>query len=135
MGLGTFQPIYTKNIEEHTIHEEEYTITESQAERINQAKSDGKKIVAIGTTSLRTLESANLDGTIKSGNNKTKLYIYPPYKLKFVDILFTNFHTPKSSLLVLVSTIIGRDKLFEIYNYAIKNRYRFFSYGDAMIIL
>ncbi|HOV14142.1 MAG TPA: tRNA preQ1(34) S-adenosylmethionine ribosyltransferase-isomerase QueA [Spirochaetota bacterium] len=135
VGLGTFQPIYSENIEEHKIHEEEYTITEEDAQNINNAKKNGKKIVAVGTTSLRALESAYGDGVIKSGFNKTNLYIYPPYRLKFVDALFTNFHTPKSSLLILVSTIIGKDKLFDIYNYAIKKEYRFFSYGDAMLIL
>jgi len=134
VGLGTFQPIYTQNIEEHKIHEEEYFIERNEADKINKAINN-KKIIPVGTTSLRTLETAYNNGKIKYGNGVSNLYIYPSYKFEVADGLLTNFHTPKSSLLVLVSAILGRDKLFEIYDYAIKKEYRFFSYGDAMLIL
>lgn len=135
VGLGTFQPIYVDNIEDHKIHTEEYSVSEEEASKINEAIKNKKKILAVGTTSLRTLESSFKNGYIESGFGSTDLYIYPPYNFKVVDSLFTNFHTPKSSLLVLVSSLIGREKLFEIYDYAIKKEYRFFSYGDAMLIL
>jgi len=135
VGLGTFQPVYAENIEDHQIHTEEYFILPEEASKINKAIEKGKKIVAVGTTSLRTLESSYSDGKIRCGQGKTNLYIRPPCKLKIVDVLFTNFHTPKSSLLILVSAILGREKVFEIYDYAIEKEYRFFSYGDAMLIL
>lgn len=135
VGLGTFQPIYSKNIEDHNIHSEEYLIDEKNASLINKAIENGKKILPIGTTSLRTLESAYQDDKIIQGINTTSLYIYPSYRFKLCDYLFTNFHTPKSSLFVLVSSLVGIEKLLEIYNYAIKKEYRFFSYGDAMLIL
>ncbi|OHD27227.1 MAG: tRNA preQ1(34) S-adenosylmethionine ribosyltransferase-isomerase QueA [Spirochaetes bacterium GWC1_27_15] len=135
VGLGTFQPIYTNNIEEHKIHTEEYFIDNSNAQKINEAIRNKKNIIPVGTTSLRTLESAYKEGSILEGFGKTNLYIYPPYDFKIASGLFTNFHTPKSSLLVLVSSMVGVDKLFEIYKYAIQKKYRFFSYGDAMLII
>jgi S-adenosylmethionine:tRNA ribosyltransferase-isomerase len=135
VGLGTFQPIYADNIEEHKIHKEEFFIDEAEAEKINNAFKTNKKIIPVGTTSLRTLESLYDNGTIKSGSGNTDLYIYPSYKFKAVRGLFTNFHTPKSSLAVLAASLIGVEKLLEIYKYAVGKEYRFFSYGDAMLIL
>ncbi|MBN2545450.1 MAG: tRNA preQ1(34) S-adenosylmethionine ribosyltransferase-isomerase QueA [Spirochaetes bacterium] len=135
VGLGTFQPIYSKNIEEHKIHEEIYNIDDENALKINNAIKKKLKIIPVGTTSLRTIETAFFKDQIKSGTGSTSLYIYPSYKFKITSGLITNFHTPKSSLLVLVSALIGYEKLKEIYDYAIKKKYRFFSYGDAMLIL
>lgn len=135
VGLGTFQPIYATEISEHKIHEEEYDVSEIVASDINDAIKSGKKILPIGTTSLRTIESAYKDGMIVSGTNSTRLYITPGYKLSVASGLFTNFHTPKSSLAVLVASIVGYDNFKKIYNHAIENEYRFFSYGDCMLIL
>lgn len=135
VGLGTFQPIYTENIEDHKIHTEEYYIDENEAREINQAINDDKKIIPVGTTSLRTLETAFKNNEIKSGKGESGLYIYPPYKFKVACGLITNFHTPRSSLAVLVSAMIGVERLLEIYKYAVEKEYRFFSYGDAMLIL
>ena len=134
VGLGTFQPIYSQNIEDHKIHKEEYFINEREANKINEAIKDGKRIIPVGTTSLRTLESA-FDNEIKWGESFSELYIYPSYQFKVTGGLITNFHTPKSSLAVLVSALVGVDKLLEIYKYAVDKKYRFFSYGDAMLIL
>lgn len=135
VGLGTFQPIYKENIEEHQIHEEEYFIDEEDADKINKAIKEKKKIIAVGTTTLRTLESAYSIGGVKAGKGVTSLYIYPPYNFKIINGLVTNFHTPKSTLLVLVAALIGYEKLKQLYEYAIEKKYRFFSYGDAMLIL
>ena len=136
VGMGTFQPLRTENIEDHDIHEETYEITEESASHLNNAKQAGKKIIAVGTTSVRTLESsADENGIIIPGKRKTSLYIYPGYKFRFVDHIFTNFHTPDSTLLLLVSAFAGRDEIRKIYREAIENRYRFFSYGDAMLLL
>ena len=136
VGMGTFQPLRTENVEDHDIHEETYEITEETAEHLNNAKKEGKKIIAVGTTSVRTLESsADERGVIIPGRRKTSLYIYPGYKYKFVDHMFTNFHTPDSTLLLLVSAFAGRDEIKKIYIEAIRNKYRFFSYGDAMLLL
>lgn len=135
VGLGTFQPIYTDNIEEHQIHTEEYDITDETAAIINDAISKGKKIIPVGTTSLRTIESAYSEDRIYPGSKATSLYITPGYNFKVTDGLFTNFHTPRSSLSVLVASLIGIEKLKELYKIAVDERYRFFSYGDAMLIL
>ncbi len=135
VGLGTFQPIYSDTIENHQIHEEEYEIDKEEAFALNQAILNKKKIIPIGTTSLRTIESAYTNKGIFPGVQKTKLYITPGYQLKISSGLFTNFHTPKSSLAVLVASIIGYDNFIRIYKHAIENKYRFFSYGDAMLIL
>ena len=134
VGLGTFQPIYSENIEDHKIHKEEYFIDETDAKKISKAIDEGKKIIPVGTTSLRTLESA-FDNGIKWGESFSELYIYPSYKFKVAGGLITNFHTPRSSLAVLVSALVGVKKLLEIYQYAVEKKYRFFSYGDAMLIL
>lgn len=135
VGLGTFQPIYSENIESHDIHEEEYEIDEKEASSINAAVKSGKKILPVGTTSLRTIESSYNGSEIISGVNKTKLYITPGYNLKLASGLFTNFHTPKSSLAVLVASIVGYENFRRIYSHAVEKKYRFFSYGDAMLIL
>jgi S-adenosylmethionine:tRNA ribosyltransferase-isomerase len=135
VGLGTFQPIYAENIEEHRIHKEEYSIDCDEAVRINDAIAKKKKIIPVGTTSLRTLETAFSNGQIREGKGVSDIYIYPPYEFKVAGGLFTNFHTPKSSLAVLVSSMVGVEKLLSIYRYAVKKEYRFFSYGDAMLIL
>ncbi len=136
VGMGTFQPIRAENVEDHQIHEETYEITEKTAEKLNKAKKEGKKIIAVGTTSVRTLESsADENGIIIPGKRKTTLYIYPGYKFRFVDHMFTNFHTPDSTLLLLVSAFAGAENIKKIYTEAIEKRYRFFSYGDAMLLL
>jgi S-adenosylmethionine:tRNA ribosyltransferase-isomerase len=135
VGWGTFAPIKTKKIEDHQIHEEHFEISANMARFLNQKIKQGKKIVAVGTTVARTLESAvDKNGLIKSGVNKTRLFIYPPYQFKVVKGLITNFHLPKSSLLTLVSAFAGREKILRAYNVAIKKKYRFFSFGDAMFI-
>ena len=135
VGLGTFQPIYSDTIEAHQIHQEEYEISENEARELNEALSSGKILLPVGTTSLRTIESNFDNGSFKSGHFATRLYITPGYELKAAGALFTNFHTPKSSLAVLVSAITGYDEFKRIYNHAIKEEYRFFSYGDCMLIL
>lgn len=136
VGLGTFLPVRSEKIEEHKMHTEHFMITEESALNISKAKRNGRPIVAVGTTSVRTLESAwdEKNGILKSGEQSTDIFIYPPYKFKIVDTLFTNFHTPESSLVMLVSAFAGKDNIFNAYKYAIENRYRFFSYGDAMLI-
>ena len=117
------------------MHTEEYFVDEATAERLNKAKKEGKRIVAVGTTSVRTLESvSDANGVISAGNGTTNIFIYPPYKFKFVDSLITNFHLPESTLLMLVASLIGKENLDRCYNEAIKNKYRFFSFGDAMLI-
>ena len=135
VGLGTFQPIYSDTIEAHQIHQEEYEISENEARELNEALSSGKILLPVGTTSLRTIESNFDNESFKSGHFATRLYITPGYELKAAGALFTNFHTPKSSLAVLVSAITGYDEFKRIYNHAIKEEYRFFSYCDCMLIL
>lgn len=135
VGLGTFLPVREENIEEHVMHEEFFTISEKTASKINDAKRAGKKILAVGTTSVRTLESAtDENGFVKSGTSSTKIFMYPGYKFKIVDQMFTNFHTPESTLIMLVSAFAGKENILNAYNIAVKNKYRFFSYGDAMLI-
>lgn len=135
VGLGTFLPVRCENIEDHKMHEEQFIITEENAQKIEKAKNEGRKIMAVGTTSLRTLESAFLDNKLKRGRQSTSIFIYPGYKFKVVDALFTNFHTPLSTLLMLVCSFAGKDLIMESYAEAIRKEYRFFSYGDAMLIL
>lgn len=165
VGLGTFQNLRPENIESKTLHSEFYEISKRTAERLNQAKVQGKRIIAVGTTSVRTLESAVVSSQklknsvdtffscfehasirakkknvsknsfhLKSGEGSTQIFIYPPYKFKFVDALITNFHLPESSLLMLVSAFTGKNKILKAYKEAIKEKYRFFSFGDAMFI-
>jgi len=134
VGLGTFLPVRCENIEDHKMHSEVFNIDENTAVKIEEAKKAGRKIIAVGTTSVRTLESAWIDGKLNRGENKTSIFIYPGYKFKAVDALFTNFHTPESTLLMLVSAFSGRELILESYAEAIRKGYRFFSYGDAMLI-
>lgn len=135
VGLGTFRPVQCENVENHKMHSETFEISEKAAEQINRAKKEGKQIVAVGTTTVRTLETAfQKYGCIKPCHDHSELFIYPPYEFKVIDKLITNFHLPKSTLLMLVSALAGKDFIFEAYNEAIKNNYRFFSYGDCMFI-
>ncbi|MDR1399733.1 MAG: tRNA preQ1(34) S-adenosylmethionine ribosyltransferase-isomerase QueA [Treponema sp.] len=141
VGLGTFLPVRSEYVEEHRMHEEAYSIEENTARQISCAQQEGRPLVAIGTTSLRVLESAWVSGTasdgyghLQAGEGATSIFIYPGYRFKAVDALFTNFHTPQSSLLMLVSAFAGRDMILESYAEAVRNGYRFFSYGDAMLI-
>lgn len=135
VGLGTFRPVQCENVENHKMHSETFEISEKAAEQINRAKAEGKKIVAVGTTTVRTLETAYKKfGCIKACHDLSELFIYPPYEFKVIDNLITNFHLPKSTLLMLVSALAGKDFIFEAYKEAIENKYRFFSYGDCMYI-
>lgn len=135
VGLGTFRPVQCENVENHKMHSETFEISEKAAEQINRAKSEGKKIVAVGTTTVRTLETAYKKfGCIKACHDHSELFIYPPYEFKVIDNLITNFHLPKSTLLMLVSALAGKDFIFDAYKEAIENKYRFFSYGDCMYI-
>ena len=135
VGLGTFRPVQCENVENHKMHSETFEISEKAAEQINKAKAEGKKIVAVGTTTVRTLETAYKKfGCIKACHDHSELFIYPPYEFKVIDNLITNFHLPKSTLLMLVSALAGKDFIFDAYKEAIENKYRFFSYGDCMYI-
>jgi len=134
VGLGTFLPVRAEKIEDHRMHEEAYTIGEETAAAVEKAKREGRPVLAVGTTSVRTLESAWRDGRLERGSGRTSIFIYPGYRFKVVDRLFTNFHTPASTLLMLVSAFAGRDLILEAYREAVAERYRFFSYGDAMYI-
>lgn len=135
VGLGTFLPVREEDIEDHKMHEEYFSISEETAKKINDAKKSGKKILAVGTTSVRTLESAaDENGFVKSGTSSTTIFMYPGYKFKIVDQMFTNFHTPESTLIMLVSAFAGKENILNAYNTAVENKYRFFSYGDAMLI-
>lgn len=136
VGLGTFLPVRAVNLEDHTMHEEIYSVSESTAEKVNKAKREGRPILAVGTTSVRTLESAwdTKKGELTSGEGSTRIFMYPGYEFKVIDQMFTNFHTSESTLLMLVSAFAGKEKIFNAYKHAIENEYRFFSYGDAMLI-
>lgn len=135
VGLGTFRPVKCENVLEHKMHSEMFEITQDAADAINLAKSQGKKIIAVGTTTVRTLETAYQKyGEIKACHDHSELFIYPPYEFKVIDNLITNFHLPKSTLLMLVSALAGKDFIFEAYKEAIAQSYRFFSYGDCMYI-
>ena len=136
VGLGTFQPVKVENVENHTMEAEWVEIDKKTADFLNQAKKNHQKIIAVGTTSTRALEGFSTDrGILKSGQKFVDLFIYPGYRFKFVDALITNFHLPKSTLLMLVSAFAGRDLIFKAYEEAIQNKYRFFSFGDAMFII
>ena len=135
VGAGTFLPVRSEEIENHHMHTESYEISPETAEELNKAKREGKTIVAVGTTSIRTLESASDEnGVLTSLKGDTSIFIYPGYKFKFVDNLLTNRHTPRSTLLMLVSALAGKDHILTSYRHAVEEKYRFFSYGDAMFI-
>lgn len=136
VGLGTFRPVKVEDVTTHHMHSEYYEISKESAEIINLAKKEGRRVIAVGTTSVRTLESvADENGFVKEQSGNTEIFIYPPYKFKCVDGLITNFHLPKSTLLMLVSSFASREKILEIYNLAVAERYRFFSFGDACLFL
>ena len=135
VGLGTFRPVKVENILEHHMHSEFYMVDEEAAAIINETKKNGGRVICVGTTSCRTIESASSeDGTIKAGSGWTEIFIYPGYKFKMLDALITNFHLPESTLLMLISALAGRDNVMAAYEEAVKERYRFFSFGDAMFI-
>ena len=135
VGAGTFLPVRSDFLKDHKMHSEFYSISEESAKIINDAKKNGKKIVAVGTTSLRVLEScADENGLVIPQKTNTEIFIFPPYKFKIVDILMTNFHLPKSTLFMLICAFVGKEKAFEIYNHAISNGYRFYSYGDSSLL-
>lgn len=135
VGLGTFRPVKVDKIEEHHMHTETFNISKEAADTINRARAAGGRVIAVGTTSCRTLESAAADdGTIPARSGDTDIFIYPGYKFKAIDCLITNFHLPESTLIMLVSALAGRDNIMNAYETAVKERYRFFSFGDAMFI-
>ena len=135
VGLGTFRPVKVEDVTKHKMHSEYYEVSEESAGRINRIRENGGRIIAVGTTSVRTLESAADDkGKIHSGSGETEIFIYPGYTFKCVDALITNFHLPESTLIMLVAAMVGREKILELYNRAVSEKYRFFSFGDAMFI-
>ena len=135
VGLGTFRPVKVENIQEHHMHSEFYRIEASEAEKINRAKREGHRVICVGTTSCRTVESAaKPDGTLSECSGWTEIFIYPGYRFKVLDCLLTNFHLPESTLIMLVSALAGREHVLHAYEEAVKERYRFFSFGDAMLI-
>ncbi len=134
VGLGTFRPVKAETIEEHHMHSEFYIITPEEAEKINKAKREGHRVIAVGTTSCRTLESASKNGVVTPGSGNTEIFIYPGYEFQMIDALITNFHLPQSTLIMLVSALAGREHVLSAYEEAVKERYRFFSFGDCMFI-
>lgn len=135
VGLGTFRPVKEENILDHKMHVEHYSICEETVQKIKSCKKNGGRVIAVGTTSCRTLESAAQSGELKAGSADTGIFIYPGYEFKMIDGLITNFHLPESTLIMLVSAFLGRERTLAAYEEAIGERYRFFSFGDAMIIL
>ena len=135
VGIGTFRPVKVENVEEHDMHSEHYYIKKEEAEKINKAKENGHKVIAVGTTSCRVLESAsNEQGLVHEIEDDTNIFIYPGYKFKCIDSLITNFHLPESTLIMLVSSLAGKDFILKAYEEAVREKYKFFSFGDAMII-
>ena len=135
VGLGTFRPVKVDNVLDHHMHSEFYVVEEEEAKKVNDAKKNGGRVICVGTTSCRTVESATgEDGILKAGSGWTDIFIYPGYRFKILDGLITNFHLPESTLVMLVSALAGRDHVLHAYEEAIKDRYRFFSFGDAMFI-
>ena len=135
VGLGTFRPVKVDDVENHHMHSEFYVVEEDQAKMINDTKKNGGRVISVGTTSCRTLESASgEDGVLRAGSGWTEIFIYPGYQFKIIDGLITNFHLPESTLLMLVSALAGKEKIMHAYEEAVKERYRFFSFGDAMFI-
>jgi len=134
VGVGTFQPVKVEDIKDHQMHSEYFEVCQETVDKIVTTKANGGRIVAVGTTAVRTLESIALQGELSSAKGDTDIFIYPGFEFRLVDAMITNFHLPKSSLLMLVSAFIGIEKMFQIYQYAIEEKYRFFSYGDAMLL-
>lgn len=134
VGLGTFQPVKEDDITKHKIHSEYFELDKKTAERLNQAKHDGRRIVACGTTTVRVLEYCARDGKVRAKSGETNIFIYPGYKFKFIDVLITNFHVPKSTLIMLIAAFAGKKFIDKAYQVAIKKKYRFYSFGDAMFI-
>ncbi len=135
VGLGTFRPVKVDNVLEHKMHSEHFEVTKESADIINQAIKEGRRVIAVGTTTVRTLESSsNDDGFVVPGVGETEIFIYPGYKFKVVKNLITNFHLPESTLLMLISALVNREKILDLYEIAVKEQYRFFSFGDAMFI-
>lgn len=136
VGIGTFRPVKTESVEEHHMHFEEYHISQEAADLINRTKAKGGRVISVGTTSTRTMESAvNDEGLLIAGSGSTDIFIYPGYEFKIVDSLITNFHLPKSTLLMLISALYDREKILDVYREAVNMKYQFFSYGDAMLII
>lgn len=136
VGIGTFRPVKVENVEEHDMHSEHFYIKAEDAEKINKAKKEGHRVIAVGTTSCRVLESiADENGMVHETEGDTQIFIYPGYKFKCLDALITNFHLPESTLIMLVSALAGREYIMKAYNEAVKEKYRFFSFGDAMFIM
>ena len=136
VGIGTFRPVKEENVENHQMHSEHFYIKQEDVEKINETKKAGKRVIAVGTTSCRVLETiADENGMVKVAEGDTKIFIYPGYKFKCLDGLITNFHLPQSTLLMLVSALAGKDYIMEAYKEAVKEKYRFFSFGDAMLIV
>ncbi|MBE7100971.1 MAG: tRNA preQ1(34) S-adenosylmethionine ribosyltransferase-isomerase QueA [Clostridiales bacterium] len=136
VGLGTFRPVSEEIITDHKMHSEYYEIKPEAAEIINKAKAEGRRVIAVGTTSVRTLESvADEKGMVRACHGNTEIFLYPPYKMKCVDALVTNFHLPESTLIMLVACLTGREEILNVYKYAVENEYRFFSFGDACLIV
>lgn len=134
VGPGTFQPVQVDDVGSHVMHEEAYHVSDETADLVNQAKAEGRRVVAVGTTSLRTLEAASVGGKLRAGKGRTSIFIYPGYHFQIVDALLTNFHLPKSTLIMLVSALAGREQVLHAYEFAKQNGYRFYSYGDAMLV-
>ena len=135
VGLGTFRPVSVENVEEHVMHTEHYEVTEEAADIINKTRERGGRIIAVGTTSVRTLETvAAEDGKISACMGDTSIFIYPGYRFKATDAIITNFHLPESTLLMLVSAFAGKENIFKAYGEAVREKYRFFSFGDAMLL-
>ena len=136
VGLGTFRPVKVDEITDHHMHSEFYQIDQEAADKINRAKANGKRVVCVGTTSCRTVESAaDENGKLAACSGWTEIFIYPGYRFKVLDCLITNFHLPESTLIMLVSALAGRKKVLEAYEEAVRERYRFFSFGDAMLVV
>ena len=135
VGIGTFRPLKEEKVEDHEMHSEHFYIKQEDVDKINETKKQGKRVIAVGTTSCRVLETiADENGMVKETEGDTQIFIYPGYKFKCLDGLITNFHLPQSTLLMLVSALAGRDFILKAYNEAVKEKYRFFSFGDAMLI-
>lgn len=134
VGIGTFRPVAEENIEDHEMHREWYTISEETASAVNAARKEGRRVIAVGTTSVRTLESAGQSGAVAAGSSWTQLYIYPGYTWKIVDAIVTNFHLPESTLIMMMASFAGKEHILTAYAEAVRQKYRFFSFGDAMFI-